>query len=104
VVETFWGARDLDERGEPLALAIVHTRSHQKFLIHGNSFFGSPIWREHEVPLHLARRSSNKAKGLLSHVSLSRRDALVVGTEAGIETFLYFDGSKYAYYEPPDEP
>ena len=109
VVESLssWGKRNLNKNGEPLALAIVHGTSNWKFLIHDgsdNSFFDTDIWRVHPLPLELARRGSNKARGLPLRIRRSKHDVLVLGTEAGIDTFLYFDGTKYVYYEPPEEP
>lgn len=82
----------------------MHGKSGRKFLIHGEDFFGSPIWEVHDIDLHVALRGSKEMRGFARHVRKMRNDILVVGTEATIDTALYFNGSKYALYEPPEEP
>jgi len=104
VVEGFWRPSGIAAEGEPLALLIVNGKSGRAFLIHGRSYFDSPIWHERQLPLHVAPRGSKAAHVFSKHVRSMRNDVLVLGTEAGIDTAVYFDGLKYALFEPNEEP
>jgi hypothetical protein len=96
VLSHFWSSKPLGGRGAKRALAILMGRDKGRFLITGYQgsdvigFFESPIWGAKEKPM-----SIGKYKG---------KQALLVGTEAGIDTTLYWTGRSFALFEPAEEP
>lgn len=105
-----FGNAPLGPRSEDLALAIVNGGSGRKYLLTGylgpgvSSYFGSPIWRAMPVPLLLARRSSKPFLDFQKQEKRIRNDILVIGTEAGIDTALYWNGATYLLFMPNEEP
>jgi len=95
---TSWHANQATLR----AIAIV--LGHRKFLIAGPDYFDSPIWSEKQLPLHVARRGSKAFKEFQTQEKRIRNDILVLGTEAGIDTALYWNGKTFALFEPNEEP
>lgn len=103
------GQAGLGAHGEDLALAIVQKNGRQKFLLTGylgdgvSDFFGSPIWQG-APPLKLAKRGSPQFRDFQREEKRIRNDILVVGTEAGIDMALYWNGRGYALVQPNEEP
>ncbi len=103
-------SQPLGSHAENLALGIVLAKGKRKFLITGyqgegvSDFFGSPIWREKSVPLSVAKRGSRTFLEFQRQEKHIRNDVLVVGTEAGIDTVLYWNGKAFALFEPSEEP
>lgn len=103
-------SQPLGARAEKLALAIVLAKGNRKFLITGyegegvSDFFGSPMWGEKTVPLSLAKRGSQAWRDFHNQEKKIRNDVLVVGTEAGIDTALYWNGKAFALFAPNEEP
>jgi len=56
------------------------------------------------VPLSLAKRGSKVFADFQRQKKAIRNDVLVVGTEAGIDTALYWTGKGYALFSPDEEP
>src|ERR1700752_2081246 len=103
-------SRPLGAHEAKLALAIVPAKGGRKFLITGyqgegvSGFFGSPIWGEKSAPLAIAKRGSPAFADFQRQEKHIRNDVLVVGTEAGIDTALYWNGKAFALFEPNEEP
>ncbi|MFZ1010761.1 MAG: hypothetical protein WAN65_28235 [Candidatus Sulfotelmatobacter sp.] len=103
-------SQPLDAHGEKLALAIVLAKGNRKFLITGyegedvTDFFGSPIWGEKSVPLAVAKRGSRAFRSFQRQEKQIRNDVLVIGSEAGIDSALYWNGRAFALFEPKEEP
>lgn len=77
-----------------LAIAMGNGR---KFLVEDGDFFTTPIWSAAKPPLGIARRGTFKG-------FRQRGDVVVLGTEAGIDTALYWDGKSFALFQPNQEP
>lgn len=84
------------------AVAIV--LGHRKFLIVGPDYFDSPIWSGRQLPLSVAKRGSKAFREFQKQEKRIRSDILVLGTEAGIDTALYWNGKTFALFEPNEEP
>ena len=103
-------SQPLVAHAEKLALAIVLAKGARKFLITGyegegaSDFFGSPIWGGKAVPLSIAKRGSPAFWDFQRQEKQIRNDVLVVGTEAGIDAALYWNGKTFALFEPNEEP
>ena len=110
VVSNLWSSQPLGAHSEALAIAIVLGKNRRKFLITGyqgegvSDFFASPIWGEKAVPLSVANAGSKTARDFEHENKSIKHDILVVGTEAGIDTALYWNGTTFAVFEPEEEP
>ncbi len=101
----------LGAHGAQTAPAIVQQGGKRKFLLTSHSsvdpaqgVFDSPIWSERPTPLSLAKRGSKAFRDFHAQVPQIRNDILVVGTEAGIDTALYWNGKTYVLFSPNEEP
>jgi hypothetical protein len=110
VIGTQFGREPLGSRGETVALAIVQKSGRQKFLLTGyegegvSDFFGSPIWERLPPPIDIARRGSKAFRTFQAEEPGIKHDILVVGTEAGIDTALFWNGQSYVLFSPAEEP
>jgi len=110
VVDTALGREPLGPRGEALALAIVQKGGREKFLLTGydgegvSDFFGSPIWEGMPPPIDIAKRGSKTFQTFKAEEPGIKHDILVVGTEAGIDTALFWNGHNYVLFSPAEEP
>jgi hypothetical protein len=110
VIGTQFGREPLGPRGEMLALAIVQKSGRQKFLLTGydgegvSDFFDSPIWGSLPPPIDIAKRGSKTFQTFQAEEPGIKHDILVVGTEAGIDTALFWNGQSYVLFSPAEEP
>ena len=110
VIDTLFGREPLGARGETLALGIVQKGGRQKFLLTGYSgegvsdYFGSPIWESLPPPIDIAKRGSKVFQTFQAEEPGIKHDILVVGTEAGIDTALFWNGRNYVLFSPVEEP
>ena len=110
VISKLFGLAPLGPRGESLALAILQDGGKRKFLLTGyqsegvSGYFESPIWSGNPVPLAVAKRGSKSFEEFQKQEKKIKHDILVVGTEAGIDTALYWSGKTYAIFRPVEEP
>jgi hypothetical protein len=110
LIGKLFGSTTLGPRGEALALAILQGGGKGKFLLTGYQgegvagYFESPIWSATPVPLAVARRGSTVFEEFRRQEPKIENDILVVGTEAGIDTALYWTGEGYALFQPAEEP
>ena len=110
VIGALFGQEALGARPESLALAIVQDGGKKKFLLTGYEgdgvadFFSSPIWAGPSVPVQVAKRGSKTFEDFRRQDGKIKDDIIVVGTEAGIDTALYWTGHSYALFQPAEEP
>jgi hypothetical protein len=110
VIGSLFGQEALGARPEALALAIVQDGGRKKFLLTGYEgdgvadYFASPIWGEPSVPIQVAKRGSKAFEDFRQQDGKIRNDIIVVGTEAGIDTALFWTGLSYALFQPAEEP
>ncbi len=72
--------------------------------IFNQSFFSSPIWQEKKLPISVV--SGDSAKVLIKTFcnSNAKGDLVMLGTEAGINIYIYWDGIEFNVCEPDEEP
>jgi hypothetical protein len=87
-----------------LGLVIRLTRTPQKFLVHDAEFFSSPMWTEGKASPHLITKKDKQYKAWKKQVPALKGDAIEVGTEAGIDILLYWDGKAWELFWPDEEP
>lgn len=108
----FDGAAPMGAQGEKTVLAIVQQGGKRKFLVTGGAsqgpdspgYFDTPIWTARYTPLKLARRGSKTFRYFNEQERRIKNDVIVVGTEAGIDTALYWNGKTYVLFSPNEEP
>lgn len=110
-----WGYESKNSPGpSPLALAIVHGASEGwdaqtplgRFLLADREFFSTPIWEatSQGAPLSLKKKPATRSRRREALPKMAKGDAVGLGTEAGIDIVLYWDGKTYRLYEPQEEP
>lgn len=86
-----------------LGLVIRLSRARQTFLVHDAEFFSSPMWTEGKSSPRLITKADKKYKEWKEKVPDLRGDAIEIGTEAGIDILLYWDG-RWQLFWPDEEP
>ena len=110
VIDGLFGQQSLGVRPENLALAIVQEGGRRKFLFTGYQgegvadYFDSPIWQQSPVPIQVAKRGSKTFADFRRQDGKIKNDFIVVGTEAGIDTALFWSGGGYILFQPAEEP
>jgi hypothetical protein len=110
VLGMLFGQEALGDRPEGLALAVRLAGGKGKFLLTGyegegvTAYFESPIWSDPEPPLGVAKRGSESFEAFRRQEPRIKFDVIVVGTEAGIDTALYWTGAGFALFQPSEEP
>jgi hypothetical protein len=96
-----------------LALAVVHGSSEGwdtltpsgRFLLADKEFFSTPIWEQSAgAPISLMKKHLTMPARRVVLPKMAKGDAVGLGTEAGIDIVLYWDGKTYRIYEPKEEP
>jgi hypothetical protein len=109
----FWNAGSLPALSgkEPqLALAIIHgggaaAAPAGKYLIHSKDFFSTPVWASTSTAdLISVVRKGAKRSGAVRLPASARGDAISLATEAGIDTYVYWNGKTYRLFEPTEAP
>jgi len=100
-----WQPAKSSEKSSPkgLALLIRLTRQPQTFLLHDADFFKTPSWQEGKPPVHVITKKDKGYAAWKKQVPALRADAIELGTEAGIDILLYWDG-RWRVFWPKEEP
>lgn len=78
-----------------LALVIERGRGAPGCLVIQNRrFFATPIWEGGDVPVHILRRGTPEALGWRRVARGWRGDGVLLGTEAGVDLLLFWDGRR----------
>ena len=86
-----------------IGLAIRLSRTPQAYLLHDAEFFRTPIWTEGKPPARVVTKKDKGYAAWKKQVSALRFDAIELGTEAGIDILLYWDG-RWRLFWPNEEP
>jgi hypothetical protein len=95
------GAKEKSAKG--LGLVVRLTRAPQKFLVHDAEFFRTPSWTQGEPPVRVISKKDKQYAQWKKQVPALRGDAIELGTEAGIDILLYWDG-RWRLFWPDEEP
>lgn len=79
---------------DPDVLALVVDRGERCLLIQNRRFFATPIWEAGAPLLRVLARGSSAARPWRSVARGWRGDGVLLGTEAGVELLLYWDGRR----------
>jgi len=97
------GAEALRDDGEPLAIVVENGKTHRRVLLH-TGYFDQQTGVSPAAPVRLAKRSSAAFLAFAKQSRAIRNDILVMGTPAGIDIALYWNGARFAVFWPDEEP
>jgi hypothetical protein len=103
VVNPWQEKRASKQSPKGLGLVIRLSRQPQTFLLHDADFFRTPIWEEGDPPVRVITKKDRKYADWKKQVPVLRGDAIELGTEAGIDILLYWDG-RWRLFWPKEEP
>ena len=86
-----------------LGFVVRLTRTPQTYLLHG-FFLTSPMWIEQKPAVEIITKKDRRYRAWKKQVRDLRGDALQVGTEAGIDILLYWDGKRWDTFWPDESP
>jgi hypothetical protein len=74
------------------------------YAIFDEKFFSTPIWDRRPLPVEVIMQEDISSKGYeyLSEVAMG--DVIALGTEAGIDVYLYWARGNFGLFEPNVEP
>lgn len=84
--------------------AIVIAHGHRCGLIQHPRFFSTPIWEAADKPISILRRSDPSIKNWPRVSRRWRGDGVLLGTEAGIDELLLWDGRRWRIVRSADTP
>jgi hypothetical protein len=98
-----WRPRRMPKDGAALALAIARADG-ARHLLYDPEFFGTPIWQSAPLPLEAVARGTPRHRQLSKLAAGAKGDLLLLGTEAGIDLVLYWNGRHYLLAFPDETP
>ena len=96
-----------NQKPKGLGLRIRLSRTSQTYLLHDPDFFSQPIWIvliEGKPPVKVITKKNAQYGAWKKQAPGLQGDAIELGTEAGIDILLYWNGKQWHIYWPPEEP
>ena len=85
-------------------LRIRLSRAAETYLVHDPDFFSSPMWSERRAAVKVITPKDRQYRAWKKEAPGLRADAVQLGTEAGIDILLYWDGTQWRLYWPAEDP
>ena len=100
-----WQEKSSSGKSSPkgLGLLIRLSRAPQKYLLWDSDFFNTPSWKEAKPPVRVVTKKDKGYAAWKKQVPALKGDAIELGTEAGIDILLYWDG-RWRLFWPKEEP
>ncbi len=98
-----WNGKPRSARAATIAIG-VQLASGARYVVHDDEFFASPLWKQAKLPVAIARRGSKEHREFARQTNAVRNDVIVLGTEAGIDIALYWDGKRFVLFWPKETP
>jgi hypothetical protein len=99
-----WEARRSKQLPKGVALVVRLSRGSQTYLLHDLEFFKTPIWMDRKPPVRVITKQDRRFPAWKKQVPALKADAIELGTEAGIDILLYWDGKRWRVFWPDEEP
>jgi len=99
-----WDTTEVSRYGEPLSLRLRFGNSRKEFLLHDSSFFATPMWSLDSLPIGILKKNDSEFVRWKKNIPDLISDAIVLGTEAGIDILLYWNGEEFKLFWPIEEP
>ena len=96
-----------NQKPKGLGLRIRLSRASQTYLLHDPDFFSQPIWIEGiegKPPVKVITKKNAQYGAWKKQAPGLQGDAIELGTEAGIDILLYWNGKQWRIYSPPEDP
>jgi hypothetical protein len=74
------------------------------YLLHDHDFLSTPAWKEKKPPMETIVKTDKRYREWKKEVPALKGDAIQLGTEAGIDILLYWNGKKWSLFWPKEEP
>ena len=87
-----------------LGLIVRLSRVSRNYLVHDPEFFSSPMWLEGKPAVEVITKQDRRYRIWKKEVPALKGDAIQLGTEAGIDILLYWDGKTWCLCWPDEEP
>lgn len=87
-----------------LGLIVRLSRAPRNYLVHNPEFFSSPMWLEGKPAVEVITKQDRRYRAWKKEVPALKGDAIQLGTEAGIDILLYWDGKQWRLFWPDEEP
>ncbi|WP_139379449.1 hypothetical protein [Zoogloea sp. LCSB751] len=97
-----WNARLRRNAGVPFMLVL--DRRDACTLIQNRRFFSTPIWNEGPPPLQILPQDAPQAESWRTFAPRWRGDGILLGSEAGIDILLYWDGRRFRVVHSNETP
>ena len=100
-----WQEKSSSGKSSPkgVGLLIRLSRTPQRFLLWDSDFFSTPSWKEGKPPARVVTKKDKGYAAWKKQVPALKADAIELGTEAGIDILLYWDG-RWRLFWPKEEP
>jgi hypothetical protein len=86
-----------------LCLFVRLSRKPQSYLVHG-PVFSTPMWSQKPLPMKIIGTKDRAYVAWKKVAPEMKGDGIQLGTEAGIDIMLYWNGKRWRVFEPDEEP
>ena len=87
-----------------LGFIVRLSRGAKRYRLCDPEFLGSPAWKEQKPPVETITRTDKRYREWKKEVPALKGDAIQLGTEAGIDILLYWDGKQWRLFWPKRSP
>jgi len=87
-----------------LGFLIRLSRPAKTFLLHDSEFLSTPMWKEQKAAAKTITKTDRRYRDWKKQVPTLKGDAIQLGTEAGIDILLYWNGKEWELFWPDEEP
>ncbi len=103
-IVNLWDSAKVSSYGEGLSLRIKFGNIKEEFLLHDSSYFATPMWNSDSLPIRILKKNYKEFNEWKKTIPELNSDAIILGTEAGIDILLYWNGYEFNLFWPDEEP
>lgn len=108
VLKNLWNKEDVFQEDTQLVFVFFISRTgknnYMPYIIFNRSIFSTPIWENTELPVSVVYGNGGKALVKEKCEKNADGDVVVLGTEAGIDMYSYWDNEEMKVCESDEEP
>jgi hypothetical protein len=87
-----------------LGFIIRLSRPARTYVLFDPEFLSTPAWKEQKPPVETIAKTDPRYRAWKKQVPALQGDAIQLGTEAGIDILLYWNGKQWRLFWPAEEP
>lgn len=87
-----------------IRLSGTGSSEYNTYMICDKEFFSTPIWEATYFPVEVVLREDIASMGYAELSEVAMGDVVALGTEAGIDVYLYWASGNFGLFEPDEEP